>query len=256
LIDLHSHILPGLDDGPASLAGSCDLARAAVAAGTRTMVATPHVGPPHGADPAEIGPATAAFAEQLDERRIPLRVLPGAEISTERAAELDAGELAPLGLGGSRWLLIEPPFSGPVALEPLVLDLQSSGFGVVLAHPERCPGLRRDPAQLERLLELGALTSVTAGSLSGRFGGPVQAFALMLLESGWVHNVASDAHDARRRPPGVDDGLASAGRALRGIEGLRPYLVEDLPAALLSGGTPPASPPAPTRRAGWRRLRR
>lgn len=256
MIDLHSHILPGLDDGPATLAGSRDLARAAVAAGTRTMVATPHVGPPHGVDPTEVEPAARAFGEHLAERQVPLAVLTGAEITAERAGELDDEILADLGLGGSRWLLIEPPFTGPVALEPLVLELQAREFGVVLAHPERCSGLRLDPAQLERLLGLGVLTSVTAASLSGRFGAPVQAFALTLLGRGWVHNVASDAHDARHRPPGVDEGLAAAGRVLEGVADLRSYLVQDLPAALLSGEPLPPPPPAPRRRGRWRRFRR
>lgn len=245
-----------MDDGPATLAGACELAQVAVAAGTRTMVATPHVGPPHGVDPAEIGPALAALQSHLAQRRIPLLVLPGAEITADGAARLDDVELARLGLGGSRWLLLEPPFTGPVALEPLVLDLQARAFGVVLAHPERCSGLRLDPTQLGRLLELGALTSVTAASLSGRFGGPVQAFALTLLERGWVHNVASDAHDARRRPPGVDEGLAAARRVLHGIDELRPYLLEELPGALVAGDQPPPPPPAPRRRPAWRRLRR
>jgi protein-tyrosine phosphatase len=256
LIDLHSHILPGLDDGPPSLDGSRDLALAAVAAGTRKMVATPHVGPPHGVDPAEIEPATSLLREHLAERRIPLVVLPGAEITAERAGQLDEGILARLGLGGSRWLLIEPPFTGPVALEPLVLQLQAGGFGVVLAHPERCAALRLDPAQLDRLLRLGVLTSVTAASLSGRFGGRVQDFALTLLERGWVHNVASDAHDALRRPPGLDEGLAAAGRKLQGVRDLRAYLVQELPAALLSDEALPPPPAAPTRRRRWRLPRR
>jgi protein-tyrosine phosphatase len=258
LIDLHSHILPGVDDGPPALSGSLELARAAVAAGTNTMVATPHVGVPHGVDPAVVGPATAALGQELRRAAISLQVLTGAEIAADRAVELHDEVLAGLGLGGTRWLLIEPPFAGPVALEPVLGELRDRGFGVVLAHPERCSGLRLDPAQLERLLGMGAVTSITASSLSGRFGRPVQDFALALLERGWVHNVASDAHDAVQRPPGVDDGFKAAGKVLHGIHRVRPYLVEALPAALLAGRPlpPPPAPPARRTRWRWRMLRR
>ena len=256
MIDLHAHLLPGLDDGPDDLAGSLELARVAVAAGTRTLVATPHVDDIYAVDPAVIRPASQELAGQLDQAGIPLRVLPGGEITPERTSQLDDAELASLGLGGSRWLLLECPFTGPAELEPQVLELRSRGFEVLLAHPERSAGLRLDPGQLVRLIEAGARTSITASALTGSFGRQVRSFALTLLERGMVHNVASDAHDAHVRGPGVEDGLEAAARVLSGMERQRSYLVERMPAALLADRALPSPPRPPSPRRGWRRLLR
>jgi len=252
LIDLHSHVLPGLDDGARDLEQALEIARAAVAAGTATMVATPHLDLLHGVQPDAIAPAVAAIQEELDRAGIALLVLPGAEVSTERLPELTDADLAAAALGGGGWLLLECPFTTPVRLEAAVNDLQQRGFGVLLAHPERSSGLRMDPAQLVRLVEMGALTSVTASSFSGRFGDTVRQFALTLLERGLVHNVASDTHDPTRRPPGVDEGLSAAGRRLEIGPADRRYLLSRVPHALISGAVPPRPAPAPARRAGWR----
>ncbi len=98
-------------------------------------------------------------------------------------------------------------------LDGVVMALQGAGHRVVLAHPERCPALHREPRIVESLVRGGVLTSITAGSLVGRFGGEVRRFARHLLEQGLVHNVASDAHDATRRPPGMAAELEEAGFA-------------------------------------------
>lgn len=216
------------------------------------MVATPHLDLLHGVQPDAIASAVAAIQEELDRAGIALLVLPGAEVSTERLPELTDADLAAAALGGGGWLLLECPFTTPVRLEAAVNDLQQRGFGVLLAHPERSSGLRMDPAQLVRLVEMGALTSVTASSFSGRFGDTVRQFALTLLERGLVHNVASDTHDPTRRPPGVDEGLSAAGRRLEIGPADRRYLLSRVPHALISGAVPPRPAPAPARRAGWR----
>ena len=230
------------------------IARAAVDAGIATIVATPHVSSRHRNDSDTIARVTARTRERLRDERIELELLPGAEIALTQLAELDPGELERLGLGGGPWLLVEPPFTTPATgLQSIVQRLMREGHRVVLAHPERCPAFQREPRQLESLVNEGALTSVTAGSLVGRFGGGVRQFALALLESEMVHNVASDAHDHERRAPGIAHELERAGYG-----NLCEWLAQEVPAAILSGAEIPPRPatvplrPRP-RRASWRR---
>ena len=149
MIDLHSHVLPGIDDGPASLEGSIELARAARAAGTRTLVATPHVSWRHPNDADTIHRLVDELNARLREEGLGLVVLPGSEIAMSRLLDIESQELQKLGLGGGPWLLVEPPFAQAVAgLEILLLQLQSHGHQIVLAHPERCQAFHRDRAIL------------------------------------------------------------------------------------------------------------
>jgi len=255
MIDLHTHILPGIDDGPATIEGSLELARAAVAAGTRTLVATPHVSWTY---PNDAG-AIAALVEQLNARLraegIELEVLAGAEIAMTRLVDMRGEELSNLSLGGGAFLLVEPPFAPAVTgLDALVFDLQRQGYEILLAHPERCPAFHREPEMLEAFVNKGVLTSVTAGSLTGRFGGEVRRFALMMARERWIHNVTSDTHDPVKRPPSV---LAELRKA--GLEPLENWLVEAVPAAILGGGPIPPRPAValpgvePVPRTWWRR---
>jgi protein-tyrosine phosphatase len=258
VIDLHCHVLPGIDDGPTTIEGSLALARAAVAAGTRTLVATPHVSWRYANDSAVIAGAATELRERLDAEGIELELLTGAEIAMTRVGELDDGELTALRLAGGAWLLIEPPFT-PVAagLRETVLGLQNRGHRVLLAHPERCPAIHRDITLLEGLVAEGVLSSVTAGSLAGHFGEQVRRFALRLFERGLVHNVASDAHDHAKRAPGMTQEIARAG-----LGGLSGWLTTDVPQAILEGAAEvperpesgASSAPSPRRwRAGRRR---
>ena len=99
---------------------------------------------------------------------------------------------------------MEPPFAPTVTgLDSILFDLQRQGHRVLLAHPERCQAFHRDPRMLESLVGAGILTSITAGSLVGSFGGEARRFALSLARDGLIHNVASDTHDTVRRPPGT-----------------------------------------------------
>jgi protein-tyrosine phosphatase len=256
VIDLHCHVLPGIDDGPQTIEGSIALARAAAAAGTRVIVATPHVSWHYQNEPATIARLTDEVNERLSVEGIALEILAGAEIAMTRVDEIEPSELERLSLGGGPWVLLEPPFT-PVAtgLDGVVLALQRAGRGVVIAHPERCPAFHRDPATLESLVRAGALTSITAGSLVGRFGGEVRRFARRLLTDGLVHNVASDAHDTERRPPGIAAELAETG-----LGELTEWLTSEVPSAILSGEKIPLRPldipPDPPRFRGMLRRRR
>jgi protein-tyrosine phosphatase len=128
-------------------------------------------------------------------------------------------------------MLLECPFT-PIAtgLDTLIHRLEGAGHRVILAHPERCPAFHREPDVLRSLVEGGVLTSVTAGSLVGRFGGPVKRFAFELADAEMIHNVASDAHDTAQRPPSMGGELEQAGLA-----GLAEWLTEAVPAAILAG---------------------
>lgn len=251
MIDLHCHVLPGIDDGPNAIEGSLALARAAVSTGIDTLVATPHVSWRYPNEAATIARLADELNERLNAEGVPLQVRPGAEIAMTRAAELDPAELERLRLGGGQWLLIECPFT-PVAtgMDALVLDLQRRGHRIVLAHPERCPAFHRDRRPLEMLVREGVLTSITAGSLVGRFGGEARRFAMQLVQDELLHNVASDMHDLERRPPGMGAELRETG-----LEELSDWLTHEVPAAVLGGGKIPPRPEAavPLRRASrWR----
>ncbi len=238
MIDLHCHVLPGIDDGPATIEGSLQLARAASAAGTQTLVATPHVSAHYANDAATICRLVEELNARLRSEQIEIEVRPGAEIALTRAIDMTSQQLAELGLGGpGGWLLIEPPFT-PAApnLDVIVLDI-ARGHRIVVAHPERCPAFHRDRAMLESLVSAGALVSITAGSLVGRFGQTVRRFALELVRDGLVHNVASDAHDHLMRTPTITAELREAH-----LQGLADWLTVQVPKAILDGGEIPRAP--------------
>jgi protein-tyrosine phosphatase len=244
----HCHVLPGVDDGPETLDDSIELCRAAVAAGTRTIVATPHVSwdwP--GVTSNVIAEGVERVNDALRAEGIDLEVRAGAEIAMTRAGELSDDELAALRLGGGPYLLIECPYSPASAgFDGLLHAIAERGHEIVLAHPERCPAFQRDPARLERLVDGGVLVQITAGSMAGGFGSTVRRFTAALLRDGLVHAVASDAHDAVKRPPGLNFGFtAIEHRELPGIGAHQAWLTEAAPRAILDGAPLPERPPLP-----------
>lgn len=240
MIDLHCHVLPGIDDGPATIADSLELARAAARLGTRTIVATPHVSWRYDNDASAIAQLVGEVNDALAADGIGLEVIAGAEVAMARAVDLAPEQLSALTLGEGSWLLLECPFaSTATGLGELIFDLQQHDIGIVLAHPERCPAFQRDLQLLETLVQGGGvLTSVTAGSLVGRFGRTVKRCCDRLIDAEMIHNVASDAHGGSERRPGV---LEELGRA--GLEPLAEWLTQEIPAAILAGDeTIPARP--------------
>jgi protein-tyrosine phosphatase len=244
MIDLHSHVLPGLDDGPETLAGSLELARAALAAGTTTLVATPHLNRLYDVDAAIALAAVQELRGHLARENIELELLGGAEIAVDRLPSLSEEELLALRLGDGPYLLIESPLSsGTRVLTQSVQELLTQGHRVLLAHPERCPGFQREPGALRALVAKGVRCSITAGALEGRFGGVARRFSLTLLREGLVHDVASDAHDSYRRSPNMRPGLAAAAASLPGADRQAAWLTERSPAAILAGEPLPPCPP-------------
>ena len=195
MIDLHTHILPAVDDGPRTLEGSLDLARAAVAAGTRTALATPHVNDDRSIDAERVAAGLDELRPALAAAEIPLEVLPGGEIDLGMLASLDDDGLRRFTLAQSgRYLLLEFPYTGwPAGLEETVYGLGLRGLLPILAHPERNREVQSKPARLAEAVRMGALVQLTAASLDGRIGSSAHAAANKLLELGLAHVLASDA---------------------------------------------------------------
>lgn len=204
MIDIHCHILPGLDDGADSLEEAVAMARRAVADGIRCIVATPHVltGLYHNTREA-ILLAAAHLQEALQKAEIPLTLLPGAEyrLEPDLPQRLSRGELMTLNDTG-RYLLVEFPATLiPDYANPVFYQLLLQGVTPIIAHPERHTGFAREPATLQELVERGALTQLTAGSLTGLIGPAAASVARSFLKHGCAHFIATDAHAATGRAP-------------------------------------------------------
>jgi protein-tyrosine phosphatase len=259
VIDLHCHILHGVDDGPATLEESMSMARVAAADGIETIVATPHVSYDYPTDPGEVEGRVAELNAALTEAGVALSVVRGAEVAMTTLVELDRPALSSVAIAGGPYLLVEPPHGFvPDLLERLVFDLQVDGFRPVLAHVERCAGLGNKPDRVEQLAERGIVCSITAASATGHFGPHVRGVTRELLRRGLVHDVASDAHSAERRPPEITPARPAVEKDAA-IEGAWEWLTHAVPAAIVAGEDLPAVPAErPVSRgpgAIWRRLR-
>ncbi|MGE4425706.1 MAG: tyrosine-protein phosphatase [Solirubrobacteraceae bacterium] len=253
MIDLHCHLLPGIDDGPADLDGTLAMARAHVDAGVGTVACTPHITWDTRNRAADIAAAVETVQRQLDDAGIPLRLVSGGELGLTLAVEEVDDEIAALHLGGGPWALIEPPISVPVpGLESMIGTIQARGHRVLIAHPERCASFHQRPELLERLVEQGAIAQATVGAVTGEFGRPVQRLVGRYVRDGLIHVMASDAHDVRRRPPGLAEPLHKAGQP----DALIDWWCREVPRAILDGTDLPERPYVPEpRRRWWRRGR-
>jgi protein-tyrosine phosphatase len=202
-VDIHCHVLPGLDDGASSWDEALAMAEMAAADGIATIIATPHQLGSNAKNTGEtIRAATAEFQRFLEQRHVHLQVLPGADVRIEpdMLRRIRAGEVLTLG-DRRRHVLLELPHDVYVPLERLLDELDGAGLVGILSHPERNRGLLNQPGVLRPLVERGCLLQVTAGSLTGTFGSQIQKFASSLVEQGLVHFVATDAHSTKTRPP-------------------------------------------------------
>ncbi len=207
MIDLHTHVLPGIDDGATSLAEAVEMCRMAAADGCDVLVATPHQRHPRwwNGPEAVLPERCAALQRALGPRP---RLLPGAEVRVdvrllEDLEHRPAEAVQPI--AGGHWLLIE--FAREEALvtdpEEIVHELVVAGWRPLLAHPELLPWLAEDLPRLAGLVALGSRLQITAMSLTGEFGRRPREAAEQLVESRLAHVVASDCHGATRRPPGL-----------------------------------------------------
>ncbi len=202
-VDIHCHILPGIDDGSPDWETSLAMARMAVEQGTRTIVATAHQLGNFAQNRGDtIRQLTELLQQLLDEQQVPLQVLPGGDVRIEDQMLALLGQGDVLSLADLRQhVLLELPHDLYFPLEGLLEDLQRAGMVGILSHPERNQGILRNPETVAPLVEAGCLMQVTAGSLMGSFGSQSQRLAERMLSEGLVHFVATDAHGITSRRP-------------------------------------------------------
>lgn len=232
MIDLHNHLLPGIDDGAPDLDTALQLAEIAVADGTTHLVCTPHIHPGRYENTTEtINQALAIFQKGLLEHNIPLQVAAAAEVrfGMELMIGVKSKNIPYLGQWqGKDVLLLEFPHGEiPFGAERLTSWLLQHNVIPMIAHPERNKGLMREPSKLKPFIDQGCLLQVTAGSVAGSFGEVAQDLAIELLEKNWVTILASDAHNIEHRPPILTAGLAVATEVLGADAAQR--LVKDNP---------------------------
>jgi protein-tyrosine phosphatase len=250
VIDLHSHVLPGIDDGPKTIDGSLDILRAAQADGIARIAATPHVRDDYPTTPEQMERLVDRVQAAARASGIPVEVLPGGELDLAYAQSLDDDSLRRFGLGGNpSLLLLEFPYVGwPVGLPSLVFRLRVRGFATVLAHPERNAEVQENPERLRELVDAGVWVQLTAASVDGRGGRRSAVAAKALLDAELAHLIASDAHAPAIRAIG----MAAAADAV-GDAQLARWLSHEVPRALLAGEFPPQRPAQPRKRLRPRR---
>jgi protein-tyrosine phosphatase len=260
MIDLHCHILPGVDDGPETMEESMAMCRISIRDGIRTVLATPHT--LNGvyqndrstilAKVRELNRKIAECRLQNAECRIPetssafclppsafsLTVLPGADVhfSTELLNEIDEGKALTIGDGG-KFLLLEFPFQGiPHGAEEVLFQLMVRGIIPIISHPERNLEIAFKPQRYFEMVRMGCLGQVTAMSLTGEFGEEVKRVADKLLKARLVHMIASDAHSINSRPPVLSSAIQAAVRIVGEAEARK--MVTEYPQAVLDGQRP------------------
>ena len=236
MIDVHSHVLPTIDDGTKAVEEAVEFCRLARERGTEIIVATPHHKPGSYANPRErVLQSIEDLQRRLDLAGIALKLAPGTEIfvDTDLPEKIGSGSLLTYG-DAKRYILLEFSFQQyPVNPEDLIFRLKLGSITPVIAHPERIRYFQEKPDRLEALVRLGALSQVTSSSLTGTFGTKVREITEQMIRRRCVHFLASDAHDLSYRPPGLEKALALTS-ALVGDEAAR-RMVYDHPAAILEG---------------------
>jgi len=212
LIDLHAHVLPGIDDGPATMADALALLEAMDRQGVRTVVAGAHAldGRYNATADAVLG-ATEGVNQELSKTGLQIRVLPGMELFLvfDVLKALKTGKV--MGLDNSPYVLVELPHRDfPAYTERALFELMMSGYRPILNHPERNSAIRRNPDLMYRLADRGIHAMTTAASLLGRFGAEAQQLAGEFIAEGVAPYVVSDAHDLKGRAPLLPEGLEAA----------------------------------------------
>lgn len=233
MIDIHSHIIPGLDDGAGNAEEALEMARAAVADGLTHLVATPHSS--YGAGPADrVAARVQELQKMFDHAGIALRLLTGQEvwISSETLSQYHAGRV--FGINNGPYMLVEfPPHYVPRDADDIIAGLQQEGLRPVLAHPERNASLQQDLAPLAKLIGQGVLAQLTGGSLLGAFGSVAQETAEAMLAHNMAHVIASDSHSATMRLPVLSKAMERAAK-LVGEDRAR-SMVKAIPEAIVTG---------------------
>jgi protein-tyrosine phosphatase len=245
LIDLHCHLLPGIDDGSKDLAMSLAMARMAAAEGIGTIACTPHILPGvyNNTGPAIRG-AVARLRERIAEAGVPISLVTGADvhIAPDLGVQLRDGRV--LTLNDSRYLLVEPPHHVlPPRFEDLIFGLQASGYVPILTHPERLSWIEGHYDLVRRLVSSSVLMQITAGSVMGRFGRRPRYWAERMLDEGLCHLLATDAHNTEQRAPRMADARDVVAQRLGDDEAINVVLRR--PQGILNNMSPAELPPLP-----------
>lgn len=245
MIDLHCHMLPGIDDGAPNLDTALAMARIAAGDGIRTVACTPHIYPGmYENTAAGIRVAVDTLRCKLGEAGIALEVTYAADTHAmpELLERLRDGSVPTF--NGGRYFLLEPPHHvAPPNFEDFVFRLMAAGYVPIVTHPERLSWIEQDYPAFVQLAKHGAWMQVTAGSLTGRFGNAARYWGERMLDEGLVHVLATDSHGVERRPPLLAEGVKAAERWVGAAEARR--LAVDRPAAVLRNTDPAEVAPIP-----------
>lgn len=210
MLDMHAHILPGVDDGPKTIEESMELLELAEAEGISHILMTPHAYSPHyHVTKTQVLDGLASLRDEAQKKGLKIQLYSGQEIRIhDKVVEhIESGEA--LTLANSKYVLLELPSTGiPAYTIPVIQGIINLGKVPIIAHPERNRAIAEKPSRLARLITNGALAQVTAGSLAGHFGKGVQKLSLQLVESNLIHTYGSDVHNKETRPFLYDKGLA------------------------------------------------
>ena len=237
MIDLHCHVLPGLDDGPRFLQESLDMARTAVKNNIQTIVATPHSLNGFFVNTWDaIVSVTSSVQDALQREDIGLNIYPGMEVQMgpDLFEALERGEAGTINNNG-RYMLVEfPAFSMPTGAREFIFKLKLQGITPIIAHPERHLILQHDLNQLHELVTQGALCQLTALSLTGEFGGTVKKSAEEMIRKGLAHVIATDAHFDNDRINALAESVDLAAEVLQDY-GRAEQMVTKTPEAIING---------------------
>lgn len=209
MIDIHSHILFGVDDGPKTMEETLRMLEKAAAEGITDMIATPHAFSPHyHVASNEVIRQMELLKDKVQAAGISVTLHTGQEVRLHEHLVEKLKTKEALTLAGSRYVLLElPTQTVPAYTVNIIQDLLGEGIIPIIAHPERNRAIAEKPARLERLVRHGALAQITAGSVAGHFGKNVQKLSLQLLEANLVHTYGSDVHNMDTRPLLFNKGL-------------------------------------------------
>lgn len=238
MIDLHCHILPGIDDGASDIQESLGMAHLALGDGVDTVVATPHtLDGMYLNTRDQICRSVESLRNELSRQKMTLRICPGADVHLcpGLLQKIEDGEALTLNDTGRYMLLELPPQTIPAGVKDEVFALKLNGITPIITHPERHPVIQRDLHVLYELISAGALGQVTAMSITGDFGLPIMACTRAMLELRLIHVIASDGHSPKIRPPLLSRALDAAEEILGSAEEAE-QMVTHTPAAILSGG--------------------
>lgn len=251
MIDLHCHLLPGIDDGASDLETSLEMARMAVADGVDTTACTPHMMPGYFPNTApQIRDAVRALQAAIDEAAVGLQLVTGADVHLVPGMVKGLREGRLMSLADSRYFLFEPPHTiAPPRLAETIFEILAGGYVPIVTHPERLAWIESHYEIMRAAVDAGAWMQITAGALTGRFGRRPQYWAERMLDEGLVHVLASDAHNLQRRPPVLSPARERVVERL-GVQAARDMVVTR-PQGVLDN-VDPASLPAPEGRAPFR----